>query len=111
MLGSASIFDDINNGYWDEGLDAIIEMAVARRNFLRDAKGAQNQVEFKHDDAVRVVNIRPKYLTGIRGKVNKQRMPSRRGDIMVDVCLADQHKLGGRYSTTLSIPASSLERV
>ena len=110
-LGSASIFDDINNGYWDEGLDAIIEMAAARRNFLRDANGAQNQVEFKHMDAVRFVNIRPKYLTGITGRVNKQRMPSRRGDIMVDIDPSCYHMLGTRYGKTLSIPASSLERV
>jgi hypothetical protein len=109
-LGSASIFDDINNGYWDEGLDAIIEMAVARRTFLRDSKGAQNQVEFKHGDAVRIVNIRPKYMTGVRGSINKSRMPIRRGDIMVDIDPRDLHRIG-RRSTTLSIPASSLERV
>ena len=40
MLGSASIFDDIDAGSWDDGLDAIIEIAVARRRFLRDARGA-----------------------------------------------------------------------
>jgi hypothetical protein len=109
-LGSASIFDDINNGYWDEGLDAIIEMAVARRTFLRDSKGAQNQVEFKHGDAVRIVNIRPKYMTGVRGRINKNRMPIRRGDIMVDIDSRDTHRIG-RRSNTLSIPASSLERM
>ena len=110
QLGSASIFDDINNGYWDEGLNAIIEMAVARRNFLRDSKGAQNQVDFKHGDAVRIVNIRPKYMTGIRGRINKNRMPLRNGDIMVDIDSRDSHRIG-RRSNTLSIPASSLERV
>ena len=110
-LGSASIFDDINNGYWDEDLDAIIEMAVARRKFLQQAKGAQNQVEFKHGDAVRVVNIRPKYLTGITGTINKQRIPNRRGDIMVDIDPSCYRQLGTRYGKCLSIPASSLERV
>jgi hypothetical protein len=110
-LGSASIFDDINNGYWDDGLDAIIEMAVARRNFLRDAKGAQNQVDFHHGDAVRIVDIRPKYLTGITGKINKQRMPIKAGQIMVDIDQRCFHRLGHRFSHTLSVPASSLERV
>jgi hypothetical protein len=109
-LGSASIFDDINNGYWDEGLDAIIEMAVARRKFLREAKGAQNQIEFRHGDAVRLVNISPKRLVGVTGTINKQRMPTRRGDIMVDIDRMFHSVLGSRYSTTLSIPASSLER-
>jgi hypothetical protein len=110
-LGSASIFDDINNGYWDDGLDAIIEMAVARRTFLRQAKGAQNQIEFKEGDAVRVMNIRPKYLTGITGKINKRRMPTRRGDIMVDIDPNCWRQLNGRFGHTLAIPASSLERV
>lgn len=109
-LGSASIFDDIENGYWDEGIDAIIEFAVARRRFLQEKKAADNMIEFKHGDAVRIVNIRPKYMTGVRGTINKQRMPLRRGDIMVDIDRRDIHRIG-RRSSTLSIPASSLERV
>ena len=28
MLGIASIFDDINAGYWDEGLEAIIRLRL-----------------------------------------------------------------------------------
>jgi hypothetical protein len=94
-LGSGSIFDDINAGYWDDGLDAIIEIAVARRTFLRDARGADN--------------IRPKYLTGITGIVSAQ-TADRRGDLRVTVDVRHHHRLG-RYSTTLSIPASSLEKL
>ena len=110
MLGSASIFDDINAGYWDDGLDAIIEIAVARRNFLRDAQGAENMVDFRPGTAVRVINIKPKYLHGITGTVSTK-TASRRGDLMVEI---DQHcwyKLGHRYGKTLGIPASSLEKV
>ena len=110
MLGSASIFDDINNGYWDDGLDAIIEMAVARRNFLRDSKGAKNQVELKHGDAVRLVNIRPKYLVGIEGTIDKTKMPNRRDCIVVQVAQKHYYRLG-RFSGTVHVPASSLERV
>lgn len=110
-LGSASIFDDINAGYWDEGLDAIIEFAAARRRYLRQQKGAKNQVEFKHGDEVRVINIKPKYLTGITGKINKQRMPARRDCIVVDIDPQHWHRLGHRYSQHLSVPASSMERV
>ena len=110
MLGSASIFDDINAGYWDEGLDAIIEIAVARRKFLHAAKGAENMVDFRPGTPVRVINIRPKYLHGITGIVSPE-AANRRGDLMVDV---DQHcwyKLGTRYDKKLSIPASSLEKL
>jgi hypothetical protein len=110
MLGSASIFDDINAGYWDEGLDAIIEIAVARRTFLRDAKGAENKVTFVPGTPVRVINIRPKYLIGITGVVSTQ-TPSRRGDLMVTVDARFHHRLSHRYSTTLGIPASSLEKM
>jgi hypothetical protein len=108
-LGSASIFDDINNGYWDEGLDAIIEMAIARRNFLRDARGAENKITFVPGTPVRVINIRPKYLTGITGIVSTK-TADRRGDLMVEVDTRHHHRLG-RYSRTLSIPASSLEKL
>jgi hypothetical protein len=108
-LGSASIFDDINAGFWDDGLDAIIEIAVARRTFLRNAKGAENKVEFKPGTHVRVVDIRPKYLTGITGVVTPG-MPARRGDLMVFIDERCWHRLG-RRGTTLSIPASCLEKV
>lgn len=110
-LGSASIFDDISNGYWDEGLDAIIEMAVARRNMLRDQRSAKNMVEFRHGDEVRLVNIRPQYLYGITGTINKQSIPRKRGCLVVDIDPAHWRKLGTRYSRHLSVPASSLERV
>jgi hypothetical protein len=109
-LGSASIFDDINAGFWDDGLDSIIEVAAARRKYLRDLQGAKNQINFQHGDAVRLINIRPKYLTGVRGKVNKNRMPHRQGDIMVDIDQSQIHRIGNR-SSTLSVPASSLELV
>jgi hypothetical protein len=108
-LGSASIFDDIQAGYWDDGLDAIIEIAVARRTFLRDAKGAENKIDFVPGTAVRVINIKPKYLSGITGVVST-RIADRRGDLMVEVDPRFYRRLG-RYSTTLSIPASSLEKV
>ena len=109
-LGSASIFDDINSGYWDDGLDAIIEMAVARRTFLRDARGAENKVDFVPGTAVRVIDIRPKYLTGITGVVNP-RAADRRGDLMVTVDEHCRYRLGRRFSFTLSVPASSLEKL
>jgi hypothetical protein len=107
---SVSIFDEIEAGIWDEGLDALIEAAVARRNFIRDARGAKNQLEFVHGTPVRIVNIRPKYLTGITGTVNKDRMPSRRGDLMIDIDPKHYHRLG-RYGRCLAVPASSLEEV
>jgi hypothetical protein len=109
-LGSASIFDDINNGYWDEGLDAIIEMAVARRTFLRDAKGAENKITFIPGTAVRIINIRPKYLNGVTGVVTAT-PAGRRGDLMVQIDQHCWHRLGHRYSHMLSIPASSLEKL
>ena len=110
MLGSASIFDDIQAGYWDEGLDAIIEIAVARRKFLHAAKGAENKITFVPGTAVRLINIRPKHLTGITGIVSTQ-TPSRPGDLMVTIDARHYHRLGNRYGTTLGIPASSLEKL
>jgi hypothetical protein len=109
-LGSASIFDDINAGYWDDGLDAIIEIAVTRRNYLRKAQGAKNMATFGPGTPVRVINIKPKYLQGITGRVST-RAASRNGDIMVDIDERHWHRLGHRYGKCLGIPASSLELV
>src|SRR5215472_2167621 len=106
-LGSASIFDDIAAGYWDEGLDAIIEAAVARRKWVKDHQGAQNMINFVPGTKVRVINIRPKYLAGITGEVSPKRA-NRAGDLMVDIDPKCYYRLG-RYGRQLSIPASSLE--
>ena len=109
-LGSASIFDDIQAGYWDDGLEAIIEIAVARRKFLHQAKGAENKVRFTPGTPVRVINIRPKYLHGITGKVSPK-AASRPGDLMVEIDQQCWYRLGSRYGRCLGIPASSLELI
>ena len=108
-LGSASIFDDINNGFWDDGLDAILEIAFARKKFLRDSQGAENMVKFSPGTPVRVINLKPRYLIGVTGVVSTK-TANRRGDLMVDIDQRCWHRLG-RYSRCLSIPASSLELV
>lgn len=108
---NTEIFNEIEAGIWDDGIDAIIEACVARRKFVRDMKGAENQMQFQHGDHVRIANISPRYMIGVTGRINKQRTPNRRGDIMVDI---DDHRYYGRvssrFSQTISIPASSLER-
>jgi len=109
-LGSASIFDDINAGYWDDGLEAIIEIAVARRKFLHQVQGAKNMATFGPGTPVRVINIRPKYLHGITGKVS-QKAASRPGDIMIDIDQQWWYRLGTRFGKCLGVPASSLELV
>ena len=108
---SLDIFNEIEAGIWDDGLDAIIEAAYARRKFVRDMKGAENQVTFQHGDRVRLINISPKYLIGITGTVNKERMPSRRGDLMIDIDDSCYYRISHRFSKTVGVPASSLERV
>jgi hypothetical protein len=108
-LESASIFDDINAGYWDEGLDAIIEIAVSRRNYLRKAQGAENMINFAPGTTVRVTNIKPKYLHGITGVVSTK-SASRNGDLVVEIDQRCWHRLG-RYPRSLPVPASCLEKV
>jgi hypothetical protein len=107
---STDIFDEVAAGIWDEGLDALLEAVVARRDFVRAERGARNQMEFKHGTSVRIINIKPKYLGGITGKVNKDRMPERRGDLMVDIDPQCYRRLG-RYPRVLAVPSSSLEEV
>lgn len=103
------IIDLVQGGELDSMLDSLIEASVARRTFLRDVRGAQNKVAFVPGTRVRVVNIKPKYLSRITGVVSN-RIADRRGDLMVDIDPQCYHRLG-RYSKCLSIPASSLELV
>jgi hypothetical protein len=56
-----------------------------------------------------VIDIKPKYLIGITGVVTSGRA-ARRGDLMVFIDERCWRRLG-RYGTTLSIPASCLEKV
>jgi hypothetical protein len=103
-----SIFEDIEAGIWDDGLDALIEAAVARRKFVQDIKGAANKIDFTVGTRVRICgNISPKYLVGLTGTVSIQ-IPSRRGDLMVTL----DYSRGRFYrGSTIGIPASCLERV
>jgi hypothetical protein len=111
-LGSASIFDDIQAGYWDEGLEALAEAIRARREWLKSERGARNMLEFKHGDAVRLHNLSPKYMNGRTGTVVKDRISRRRGDIMVRI--DDRYYRGRiteRFAQVVGVPAANLERV
>jgi hypothetical protein len=110
MTVSVNIFDEINAGYWDDGLEALLEAIVTRRKFVRDSQGAKNLAEFDHGTRVRLINIRPQRLVGATGTVNASVTPSQRGSLTVDIDAKCYHRLG-RYSAQLSIPASSLERI
>ena len=104
----ADLVDLITGGLMDDELELIIQAAVARRRFLQDVKGAENQAAFKPGTKVRICgNIKPRYLIGARGTVSVD-IPRRRGDLMVDI---DPHYHTGRYSKHLAIPASCLEEV
>jgi hypothetical protein len=109
MSDVGGIFNELDAGFWDEGLEALLDAVVARRNYLRDQKGASNKLEFISGTEVRLVNIKPKYLHGITGVVTDQ-IAARRGDLMVFIDQRYWHRLG-RFGTTLSVPASSLEKV
>jgi hypothetical protein len=109
MSDVGGIFNELDAGFWDEGLEALLDAVVARRNYLRDQQGAHNKLDFIPGTEVRLVNIKPKYLVGITGVVTDQ-IPSRRGDLMVFIDERCWRRLG-KYGTTLSIPASSLEKV
>lgn len=108
---SINIFSEIEAGIWDDGLEALSEAVRARRIYVREQLKIKNQLEMRHGDRVRIININPKYLIGVTGSINKNRMPNRHGDIMVDIDPLCMRRLRGRFSSTLSIPASSLERL
>jgi len=108
---SLDIFDEIEAGIWDEGLEALAEVIHARRKFVREAKGAKNMRDFQHGDPVRLVNISPKYLVGKTGTIDKTRTPNRRGDIMVRIDDRCYRNMSHRFSQVIGVPASSLELV
>jgi hypothetical protein len=103
------IADLIAAGETDDIIALLIDTAVARRNYLRDVKGAVNKVRFVPGTKVRLVNISPKYMHGVTGVVGTQ-TPKRRGDLMVEIDPSCYHRLG-RFGHVLGVPASSLEEV
>ena len=72
--------------------------------------GCREQDQLRPGTLVRVIDIKPKYLKGIIGIVTP-RTADRRGDLMVSIDQRSWHKLGHRYSKTIDIPASSLEKM
>lgn len=102
------ILNQIRSGDFDSSLDTIIRTAVARRRYLQDVKGAQNQQEFVAGTRVRIISgIRPKYLIGLTGTVADDHA-SRSGDLMVEF---DSGQFTGRFGHRVSIPASCLGRM
>jgi hypothetical protein len=104
------IIDLIDGGELDSMMDLLGDSVRARRDYLRELRGAINKATFMPGTKVRLINIWPKYLHGITGVVSSQ-TPSRRGDLMVDVDPSCYHRLGYRYDKVLGVPASSLEEV
>jgi hypothetical protein len=109
-LDYSFIVDLIETGQVDDMVGLIYDAAVARKEFLKEMRGAMNRATMAPGTKVRLINIRPKYLHGITGTVSAA-TPSRRGDIMVDIDPSCHHRLGYRYNKLLGVPASSLEEV
>jgi hypothetical protein len=102
------IIGSIAAGEFDAVLEPLNDLVQARRQMLNEQKKANNKIEFVPGTRVRICgNIRPKYLLGITGTVSV-RMPSRRGDIRVDIDPIYRSSMG-RYND--SIPANCLEAV
>lgn len=59
------IIDAIQNGEADEQLDRIINVASRRRQLVREANAAKIEVGSR----VGFQNLRPKYLTSLRGEL------------------------------------------
>lgn len=63
-----SLINDILDGELDDHLDALIDAAQARKDTTAKLRAARLQV----GDKVRLMNIRPKYLSGATGTVESK---------------------------------------
>lgn len=106
-----NMLQEIRSGEFDESLDAIIRTAVARKRYLQEVKGAQNQSEFAPGTKVQITTgIKPKYLIGLTGKVSSE-PASRRGDLMFEFDDRSYPYVNHRFSRTVGVPASLLKRI
>jgi hypothetical protein len=100
------IIDLIETGQIDDMVDLLIDAGVARRNFLKEMRSAENRATMSTGDKVRICgSISPKYLLGTVGTVSGK-PATRRGDIMVELPYPV-----GRFRGTVGVPASCLEMV
>lgn len=105
-----TILTQIRNGDFDDSIEVIIRTAIARRRYLQDVKGAENQAEFKPGTKVRILpGIKPKYLIGLSGVVSG---PGKRsGDLMFEFDDRSYPYVSHRFQRTVGIPAALLQRV
>jgi len=63
------IISEILDGEHDNLLKSIGDSISARYAYLNRQRGAKNMNEVKKGDLVRITNISPKYLSGLKGVV------------------------------------------
>jgi hypothetical protein len=104
------IVDLIDAGECDDIMELLTDAVSARRQYLKDMRGAMNKATFVPGTHVRLVNISPRYLIGITGVVVAQ-TPKRPGDLMVEIDDLYYSRIRHRFGKVLGCPASSLELV
>lgn len=90
----------LNTGRLDRHLDQLAEMIHARRNYTLSLEAAQLSV----GDTVALRNIKPKYMTGMRGTILN------RVGTKFEIEL-DNMPPRGRYGRRIIVPATTLRLV
>lgn len=105
----------ILDGTMDEHMDELLDAYKARRNTVRNNKAQLNALTLKPGARVRLVNLSPKYLSGLTGEIVEPiERTQRRGKPRFDVKVDSMPPQGTRrfYNNTVhGVPASAIEAI
>jgi hypothetical protein len=111
MATASELIQGIAKGEFDTQLDEIAHVIGERRRYLRLQKGLQNRKALKPGTPCRITpGIKPKYLTGLTGKVSEQ-APTRSGDLMFEFDDESYLYVAHRFRRIVGVPASLLARI
>lgn len=109
MSTPQQLVDEILGGQHDQHLDAITEAASTRRKVLARVRAMSIDI----GDTVRTTNVRPKYLSGIRGTIVSKSDKSFRIELDTNELSRVKAKGGDRYldpfDSTIGVPHSCVE--
>jgi len=107
MSTPQQLVDEILGGQHDQHLDAITEAASTRKKVLARVRAMSIDI----GDTVRTTNVRPKYLSGVKGRVVNKTDKNFQVELDENELHRVKAKGGDRYlrHNTLGVPHSCVE--
>src|SRR4051812_24056978 len=96
------VIDFVHDGKLDRVVDQLIDTGIARKKVLSQRKARANLENLEWGDKVRTVNLRPKYISGLKGTIiDPEDRPTKPGYLWIDLGMRVR-----RYGPIVCLPAS-----